>query len=279
MKNVILHIGAHKTATTYIQNTLHNNQETLANKGIAYIPLSEMRTGLTANLMNLDQKASETLSSILNATSFQDFERLIISDENIIGGFNDIVKYNEVAPYGAKRLARLKQVFKGYNLEVCFSIRKQDEYISSMYCEYLRSAGKYISFKEFIKGFDFLAFRWTDLITKFNNAVGNNALTVFSYDNFCENEKDIFEKLIGENADFLEEVTDKKMRSSFSNKTIEIIDHLAIKFHHNFVVRFADVIEDKIIEIERNERFDPWSESEKNILNENYLSDIEALKK
>ena len=46
-KRVILHIGAHKPATTFLQRQLAGNAEALKKHGVSYVDLRTMRSGIT----------------------------------------------------------------------------------------------------------------------------------------------------------------------------------------------------------------------------------------
>ena len=47
---IVLHIGVHKTATTYLQAILEASRDRLGAEGIGYVTLEEMRSGITARV-------------------------------------------------------------------------------------------------------------------------------------------------------------------------------------------------------------------------------------
>ena len=44
---IVLHIGVHKTASTYVQAILEASRDRLGAEGIGYVTLEEMRSGIT----------------------------------------------------------------------------------------------------------------------------------------------------------------------------------------------------------------------------------------
>lgn len=84
MKKLILHVGPHKTGSTYIQSLLHNNRSTLSQHGIAYPDIYNRRFGHHYLLSNLIRpKDPANIRAELDAgTGGQ--ETCILSSETLI---------------------------------------------------------------------------------------------------------------------------------------------------------------------------------------------------
>ena len=75
MKKLILHLGVHKTATTYLQEVLQYNQQSLLTKQIKYIDLATMRREITPKIVNAEVSFQQ-LKKALN--KYYDNETIII---------------------------------------------------------------------------------------------------------------------------------------------------------------------------------------------------------
>ena len=51
-RRIHLHLGAHKTATTYIQQILATNKNTLLENGVLYLPLTQTRAKLSKQIIS-----------------------------------------------------------------------------------------------------------------------------------------------------------------------------------------------------------------------------------
>ena len=93
---ICIHIGAHKTATTFISRRLRQNREALSAIGIQSCTPEELRE-LTANvsprrrLVRSTQKPAlnMVLEKLVTDTRTAGSHRLAIQEENIIGVMNE----------------------------------------------------------------------------------------------------------------------------------------------------------------------------------------------
>ena len=84
MKKLIVHVGPHKTGTTYIQGLLHKNREILSSLSVSYPDVYYLYLGhhYLLNELNGRAEAHEIRSRILAAMN--DAETCILSSENFI---------------------------------------------------------------------------------------------------------------------------------------------------------------------------------------------------
>ncbi|MDN3713090.1 hypothetical protein QWZ10_17480 [Paracoccus cavernae] len=88
---LILHLGAHKTATTHLQKSLQLAVETLAEAGIYYAGPDLLRTDLCPLVDGVGAKGpqghakAQRASAVLHQAQ-ADFPHLLVSDENLLGG-------------------------------------------------------------------------------------------------------------------------------------------------------------------------------------------------
>ena len=104
---VALHVGAHKTATTYIQSRLLNSQDVLNSAGISIVPTGQFRKRITSQVLNSDF-APVQLSRLLE--EYAGYKRVIISDENLLGVRPNT---NRLYPRARQRLEAILPAFEG----------------------------------------------------------------------------------------------------------------------------------------------------------------------
>src|SRR6187401_227638 len=97
--NIHIHFGAHKTATTFIQQALKSNRQRLRGEGIGYLPLNVSRQIFFPDLIKIARASELTRreriierlrSKVLEAvrasdTALPTLHTLVLSDENFAG--------------------------------------------------------------------------------------------------------------------------------------------------------------------------------------------------
>jgi hypothetical protein len=107
MPRTVLHVGAHKTATTYLQSKLALNGDLLARQGVRYDRLDEFREKCT-RMLNHPTEGDRDFVAGLKA-SMKD-KTVVISDENLIGMSTDLVRSGSCYPKARDRLAALGKI-------------------------------------------------------------------------------------------------------------------------------------------------------------------------
>jgi hypothetical protein len=218
---IALHLGAHKTATTYIQDALNLGREKLIEAGVGYVPLREVRSALTGRLgfgrPGLQAAAARLLEE------YRGCERLILSDENIIGGLKPSSR-SGLYPRRSKRLAKLLRGLGQHDFRIYFATRSYDEFISAMYCEYIRHH-PFIDAASYLRGFDFEAFSWTDIVGTFVRLIGAQKITLWRFEDFRRVEALVFGALIDAPPDLLEK-PGGRVRESLSVAAVQSLASL-----------------------------------------------------
>lgn len=186
---VALLVGAHKTATTYIQSRLLNSQDALNAAGIAHVPTGEFRKRITNQLLNDDFSPAQLTRLLDEHTGCG---RIILSDENLLGVRP---KANRLYPRARERLETLLPAFAGYAVEVFITLRSYPEYLVSRYTEHLRS-NRFVRFEKYYQQIDFDTVTWLDLLDDLR-AVGVETLRVSDFSKLFEDEQLYFDTLLG----------------------------------------------------------------------------------
>ena len=90
-REIRLHIGAHKTATTHFQDIMELNQAFFAERGVTYVPRKAFRRSIAGALSRRNWRVwvgGGVLGRQIEwqlAPHIEDGTRVVISDENILG--------------------------------------------------------------------------------------------------------------------------------------------------------------------------------------------------
>lgn len=239
---VHIHFGVHKTATTYIQENL----ELIIDQGFHYTKLDDFRESLRE-------------SGYLNYLRSLDWsQKIVISDENMIGG-NGTILTGALYPEFKAKANKFLTPFKNRNyVKVYISIRPMTSLLPSQYCEYLRRH-PYFSYEEFTSKVHVEQLKWIDILHE--TIACNRDLSFYIFD-FCKfaQSKDLF---LSELSFGLKNKCDQSIersRTSFTDKEISQLSNG--EFTSN-----------------KDTKFDPHTEEEKNLSMLNFKNDLTMLAK
>ena len=160
-----VHCGAHKTATTYIQNILNEARYDLALQGVIYVHHEKLRDDFikAKKEENIEIDFEKIAYSIIQQTAYLGYRSpviLIISEENLIRPHSDIFKkwrskisHESAANYSCAcirngynidHVKAVSDIFSG-GIEIIYTIRNYIDYLLSRHSEFL----KWRPFKEF----------------------------------------------------------------------------------------------------------------------------------
>ncbi len=132
MTKIILHLGAHRTASTHVQGVLRNNVALLAAADIGAPSQEAVKTALTkplgqripslrAGFRQLEEKA----------------ETVVISDENLLGFLNSIFTHGQFYPDTARRMSKLRAMLPVDPARIIIAIRPYESFFASAYGRWL----------------------------------------------------------------------------------------------------------------------------------------------
>lgn len=140
--DINLHIGAHRSATTTLQQFLERNRPTLRRSGIEVWTPERTRAGLFAGLIERPEDLTEQMkrrgvrSCGVIAIEVQVLARagqtqLLISEENLIGSVRNNLRQARLYPAAADRLQRFAGCFGAGPRRIGLSIRSYDSFWAS----------------------------------------------------------------------------------------------------------------------------------------------------
>jgi len=137
---IILHLGAHRTASTSFQHYMHANRKVLAARGIGYWGPDVTRDGILTGVIPVAGRSSVTeqlhrargrIALRLRKAEATGLCQLVVSDENMIGAPRRNLRGSRLYGDIGDRMARFANAFDGRISRVAISVRGQDAWWSS----------------------------------------------------------------------------------------------------------------------------------------------------
>ncbi|WP_258523636.1 hypothetical protein [Roseovarius sp. TE539] len=133
--DIILHLGAHRTATTSFQHLIRENQARFEAEGLGFWGPRRTRNGLLTGVIPVPgpqsrdaqlQRAAGRISLAVEQAARLGLRQILVSDENMIGTPRRTLRDGSLYPDIGERMARFARAFGGRIARVSLSIRGQD---------------------------------------------------------------------------------------------------------------------------------------------------------
>lgn len=202
---IILHIGAHKTASTHLQLAMARAREALALRGVALLGPDELRRrglGVPEYLsLQPDDPGLEAHGARIKAALGLPAERMVISDENILGNAHNVELIRTARFYdrAVDRVTRLAALLPDAPMTIALSIRDPAGFLVSAYSQRLMS-GKLEAFTRYRDGLDPAALRWSDLIGRLQGVLPATSWLVWRFEDYPDNAPAVLKAMLGDAA-------------------------------------------------------------------------------
>lgn len=198
-----IHLGAHKTATTHIQDTLAEIRPTLAEAGLDAIPNAAFRP-LWGELLPRRRDPRRWLPGQGTGRRIETAlaplrlgpDKMLLSEENILGETHEVFG-DTPYPDLASRLRVVTRVARDADLQLFLSIRRMDRFLGSAYAEALRFFKFEAPFEALSPRLAAAPPRWSEVIERLRRAAPGVPLTVWRYEDYAANTRDILTHLCG----------------------------------------------------------------------------------
>jgi hypothetical protein len=206
-----VHIGAHKTATTHLQDTLEAIRPILAQRGLDAIDHRAFRRAgqKFVSLRNWRVWAGGRFLRQAFLACLEPLragpDRLILSEENFLGFPRSAVAER---PYRSAplRLRALAAVGATAPLHLFLTIRRMDSFLPSAYAQVLRDHPPKARLAGLTRRWSEAPPRWTDIVRRIRQAVPGAALTVWRYEDYPAHRGEILDALCGTPIDALPDI-------------------------------------------------------------------------
>lgn len=189
--DVILHIGAHKTATTHLQLALQSVRTELRELGVGIYGPSQLRgDGLSlAERFALPHAKSDTVRSDDPAGEWRKMSdgctRVVLSEENFTGVLNRAGAKMQLPFYAnaVERIAGLASVIAPDGVDVFLSIRAPATFLNSIYSQVLMSGGR-VRPETFKSKNALTSVNWPNYIDQLTRIQALRSLIVWPYEDY-----------------------------------------------------------------------------------------------
>ncbi len=166
---VVVHLGAHKTATTHLQHALAQVRGRF--EGRLFLPKELRASGLRLQEWLSGESEGREHHRVLRQ-AFAVPVRLVISEENILGVTPGVFEPFSplLYPRAEPRLRRLVQVLPDRPVILALAMREGAGFMVSCYAQALL-AGRVMPFDDFRAGVDPTALDWSGLVARLRAAL------------------------------------------------------------------------------------------------------------
>ena len=273
---IIIHAGAHKTASTHLQNRVLENENLVVKSGCSYLGPEKIRDqfGTLWRALGRSDTPDEQKRKLAALAAGQ--PRLVISEENIIGGFKDLMNGPNRAilyPKAVERLARLAQLVAPNPLHIAMAVREPSSYYVSVYNQLLLS-GRFQTWERFSKGLDPTAIKWSDILRPIAEIPGVAAVSIWRYEDYHTLLPQILNTLLGQPRPDIPLHMEKRMHEGLSERAVQACCtwHAA-----GYGGRLGAVAREDFPVSDAYPKFSPWPEALMRESRAAYGRDIEAL--
>lgn len=204
-QSISLHIGAHKTASSHLQNVLYRNREMLSDEGIrVYGPGFLRRNGRSLPAM-FGLSWSENPQPRRNARAQLKFlakgrKRLVFTEENFAGSLADSDGRTPlpIYPSGPERVAELVTAWAPVKTRLFIAIRNPASYMASAYSQTL-FGGANVGPRTFRARNDWRLIDWADYVAKLRTIPALSEIYVWRQEDYDLTKRLILRRLLGWN--------------------------------------------------------------------------------
>ena len=225
-----IHLGAHKTATTHLQETLAAARRPLAARGLDYIPNPDIRGAKLAPTLWRRRpiarvpilgpsRMREAIEAVLEPLRIGP-TNVVLSEENIIGVPHQIFEA-PTYPQLTTSIARLASLALQAELVLFLSIRPYDTLLPSAYAEALKHAPPPEDGFEAVRARAMAAPpSWFDIVRRIRAAAPAAPLRIWRQEDYRANSRAIMEAFCGAELGELPEISDPSWTRSPSPEGI-----------------------------------------------------------
>jgi hypothetical protein len=186
---IVLHLGAHKTASTHLQRSIEAREAALARRGVLYMGPRHLRQAglrlgqvIEGGLPPVEwrRRIGRDVIGLFAAA-----DTLVVSDENILGSAHDprILSDGVLYPDAAARLDQALRSFRAGGVELFLGVRDPAGFVVSAYGQFLLAGGR-ADFHAFLNGADIARLRWTELAARLLAVPGVRGCTLWRYEDY-----------------------------------------------------------------------------------------------
>lgn len=227
---ISLHLGAHKTASTFIQDGFEKNLTELRAAGVDFIPTGTLRRTFTQPLNAMMQRPAEERDAmrasaaafLTDALAASGCGRMILSDENLLGVPAHLVMAGRMYDPEPTKMATLAEVLAPHEVEIFIGTRQMAQFGRSVFCEAIRarSMPAFVPAEAFKANWMASNPRWGDLINTLRQWFPTQRVTIWDMADFKGNPLRVMNAIAGLSPGLDLDLTGASVRPSLSHDAV-----------------------------------------------------------
>ncbi|MEQ9242453.1 glycosyltransferase family 2 protein [Roseovarius indicus] len=295
----VLHGGFHKTATTYIQKLLEDNEAWLGGQSVYVVPHQKLRKHVTfpsqldafrqLKIHRRTKFSEDELQGFSEAFFAEPLalrpKRMILSDENIPGLPGHCVTSGALYQYRKTFFQCFAKRIPLPVTDAFFAVRNYADFFASSYVEYLRAATattsrKMITPEEMRRNVLATLPSWQAVFADFAAVFPETRIHVWRFEDFRALRDEVLGLFCGDGVDVarLKDKKEAKTRQTASRRAVEEMVLISELEGAGAMSERSKEVQDRFPLNDENGRFDPWSAAERAHLNRLYERDWEAIR-
>ncbi|MEN8894443.1 hypothetical protein [Planktotalea arctica] len=203
--DVILQLGAHRTASTSFQLYLRQSSAALGEQGVGFWGPVRLRGGMMHGVMPdalhgrgpmAFTRAQGRIALNLQRSQQMGLGQIIVSDENLLGKMRHNISSHSLYPSAGERIARMIAAFRGSVRVIHLSTRCLSSYWPSA-LSFCIPRGLQVPKPERLSALAQQPRNWRDVITDISAAAPQAAIFVSSYERFASRPQALLSGLLG----------------------------------------------------------------------------------
>lgn len=194
-----LHVGAHKTATTYLQIKCEQNAHVLRGAGVEYRPHRVLRPLLRSRRgSSTDEARTAARGRLLEKLigKVGDCPRLLYCEELLLGTVRGCLDKSSLYPAEDMLIAELSRLILPTSCSISISIRSYDTFLPAFYVLALRKSWTG-SFQRYCESINVVSRGWAEVVADVLASSPRGRITVWRYEDFPRLEAACLEVMAG----------------------------------------------------------------------------------
>ena len=176
-KEILVHMGPHKTGSTAIQAALQENADALGAHGIRFLHDSKTHDAAISLAREDFETAEEQLKAISKSISNLKESHVILSQEDFSGELIGRSRRRQIYPRLTKNMRILSRALRPHRVRFAFFKRAEQDWLRSCYHQHLKFRTRFSDFSDF-EAFYGAGFSWEEKLTKPRETFGDRLIEI-----------------------------------------------------------------------------------------------------
>lgn len=199
MLKTFIHLGAHKTATTFTQQNLVASRPAFEAQGWKALWLQRDRPDIYQSVGRVREGKARGNDIELVDRYFEDIRtepaNVFLSTETTLGAMNISASQGVIYPHSREMMQMLKTKLEGREIRVAYCIRNFADFVESSY-SFLVMKGTPSRFGKFYEKVNIKNLSWLKIIDELADVFGKENMYIWTYEDFKRNSTAYFLRLL-----------------------------------------------------------------------------------